>query len=154
MSREYHNGMHMNIEHLVIEFIKDDGTVAQPGEAGNIITTDLMNYAMPFVRYQIEDVGVCKNEVCPCGRGLPLMEGVTGRVADFLICRNGDRIAGISLIENTLTELPGIDQMQIIQNSIDKIVINIVPGNAFNHSVQSALIEYLEKIFFGIISYD
>ena len=144
---EQHNGMHMNIEHLVIEFIKDDGTIAIPGEAGNIVVTDLMNFAMPFIRYKVEDVGVPMETMCSCGRGLPLMGRVTGRVADFLLSKNGDRIAGISLIENTLTDLPGIDQMQIIQNSLDDLMINIVPGKEFSDDVQSNLIRYFEKVF-------
>ena len=105
---EQHNGMHMNIEHLVIEFIKDDGTCAKAGEPGNIVVTDLMNFAMPFIRYKVEDVGVPMDTMCSCGRGLPLMGKVVGRVADFLLNKNGDRVAGISLIENTLTKMAGI----------------------------------------------
>lgn len=144
---EKHDGMHMNIEHLVIEFIKDDGTTAQPGEPGNIVVTDLMNRAMPFVRYRVEDVGVPLNRSCSCGRGLPLMGKVAGRVADFLVSKNGKRIAGISLIENTLTEMPGIDQMQIIQNSLDEMILNIVPGRLFSDTNQSTLSEYFKKVF-------
>ena len=144
---EQHDGMHMNIEHLVIEFIKDDGTVAQPGEPGNIVVTDLMNFAMPFVRYKVEDVGMSMDKMCSCGRGLPLMGKVAGRVADFLIKQDGTRVAGISLIENTLTEMPGIDQMQIVQNSLDDMALNIVPGREFSDSVQLGLSEYFKKIF-------
>ncbi len=144
---EKHDGMHMNIEHLVIEFIKDDGTAAKVGEAGNIIVTDLMNFAMPFIRYKVEDVGVPMDTVCTCGRGLPLMAKVTGRVADFLMSKNGEKVAGISLIENTLTELPGLDQMQIIQNSLDDILVNVVPGKEFSDDVRSNLIRYFAKVF-------
>lgn len=144
---EKHDGMHMNIEHLVIEFITDDGRAAQPGEPGNIVVTDLMNYAMPFIRYRVEDVAAPFDTMCSCGRGLPLMGKVAGRVADFLIKKNGDRVAGISLIENTLTEMSGINQMQIVQNSLDDIVLNIVPGCEFNGSAQSSLSDYFRKIF-------
>ncbi|MCI5120564.1 MAG: phenylacetate--CoA ligase family protein [Candidatus Electrothrix sp. AUS4] len=147
---EEHDGMHMNIEHLVIEFIKDDGTAAQPGEPGNIVVTDLMNYAMPFIRYQVEDVGIPLGTMCSCGRGLPLMGKVTGRVADFLINRKGDRVAGVSLIENTLTKMPGIDQMQIVQNSLDDMVLNIVPGREYSDFVESSLSDYFMTIFPGI----
>ena len=150
---EKHDGMHMNIEHLVIEFIKDDGTAAKVGEAGNIIVTDLMNFAMPFIRYKVEDVGVPMDTVCTCGRGLPLMANVTGRVADFLVSKNGEKVAGISLIENTLTEMAGIDQMQIIQNSLDDMMINIVPGKEFSDDVQSNLIRYFAKSISGYFSH-
>jgi len=144
---EKHEGMHMNIEHLLIEFIKDDGCQAEPGEDGNIVVTDLMNKAMPFIRYQVEDVGVPLNRLCSCGRGLPLMGKVTGRVADFLIKSDGTKVAGISLIENTLTRIPGIDQMQIIQDKIDHVLLNIVPGKAYNEARQRELKTYFENCF-------
>ena len=82
---EKHHGMHMNIEHLVIKFIKDDGTTAKAGEMGNIVVTDLMNFAMPFVRYKVEDVGMPLDRTCSCGLGLPLMDKIAGRVANFLV---------------------------------------------------------------------
>ena len=144
---ERHDGMHMNIEHLVIEFIKDDGTVAEPGELGDIVVTDLMNYAMPFVRYKVEDVGTPLNKQCACGRGLPLMGKVAGRVADFLIKKDGTKVAGVSIIENTLTKIPGIDQMQIIQQSLDAVTLNVVPGTAYTEFAQSFLVDYFREIF-------
>ncbi|WLE96827.1 MAG: hypothetical protein QTN59_19375 [Candidatus Electrothrix communis] len=146
---EQHNGMHMNIEHLVIEFVGEDGSPANPGEPGKIVVTDLMNKAMPFIRYQVEDVGLPMNTQCSCGRGLPLMGNVVGRLADFLVRQDGTKIAGISLIENTLTDLPGIDQMQIIQNNLEDIRINIVPSLNFDGSVKSALSNYFKKTFPG-----
>lgn len=144
---ELHNGMHMNIEHLVVEFIKDDGTGANVGEPGHIVVTDLMNKAMPFIRYNVEDIGVALDRECSCGRRLPLMDKVTGRVADFLIKKDGTRIAGVSLIENTLTKLPGIDQMQILQESIDEIQIKIIPGRIYSEEIRSRLIDYFEQLF-------
>ena len=141
--------MHMNIEHLIIEFIGEAGASVKPGEVGYIVVTDLMNKAMPFVRYRVEDMGTYFEQPCSCGRGLPLMGKVAGRVADFLVKKNGERVAGISLIENTLTKMPGIDQMQIIQNSLDELDLNIVPGKEFNQSIQSDLHHYFKTMFVG-----
>lgn len=142
-----HEGMHMNIEHLVIEFIKADGSYAEPGEPGLIVVTDLMNKAMPFVRYKVEDVGVPLGGSCSCGRGLPLMEKIAGRVADFLIKRDGTKVAGISLIENTLTKIPGIDQMQIVQTDLDRMQLNIVPGEQYCSASEEELVSYFENLF-------
>jgi len=146
---ERHDGMHLNTEHLVIEFLREDGMQVNPGEPGQIVVTDLMNRAMPFVRYLVEDVGVPLNRQCPCGRGLPLMGKVEGRVADFLEKPDGTRIAGISLIENTLTRIPGIDQMQIIQEKIDSITLNVVPGLQFNEQRKEELSMYFRELFDG-----
>jgi len=144
---EAHQGMHLNIEHLYIEFIREDGTYANPGESGKIIVTDLINHAMPFIRYQVEDVGVPMSSACSCGRGLPLMKEVVGRTADFLVRKDGTKVAGVSLIENTLTKIPGIRQMQIVQERIDKIVINIVKGTEFGDSTDRALEQYFYDLF-------
>ncbi len=144
---EYHEGMHLNIEHLFIEFVKDDGSYAAPGEPGSIVVTDLMNKSMPFIRYQVEDVGVQTDRKCSCGRGLPLMESVTGRVADFLVKRDKTRVAGVSLIENTLTRIHGIDQMQIIQETIDEITLNLVVSAEFEKEQEDALYEYFRCLF-------
>ncbi len=144
---EKHDGMHMNIEHLVIEFIKDDGAYAAPGEPGQVVVTDLMNKAMPLVRYQVEDVGVPLDRDCSCGRGLPLMGKVKGRVADFLVKPDGTWVAGISLIENTLTKIPAIDQMQIIQKDYEQLYLNIVPGNKYEDGIGESLITYFKEVF-------
>jgi phenylacetate-CoA ligase len=144
---EQHQGMHLNIEHLVVEFLREDGTAASSGESGSIVVTDLMNKAMPFIRYQVEDVGVLTDRICSCGRGLPLMEHVTGRVADFLVKPDGTRVAGISLIENTLTRFDGIVQMQIVQNDITHIDLNIVRGVDYLDTTTQQLKEYFEQVF-------
>ena len=144
---EQHQGMHLNIEHLYIEFLKEDGTAAGPGEEGQIVVTDLMNKAMPFIRYRVEDVGVPSDKKCDCGRGLPLMERVAGRVADFLIRPDGSKVAGISLIENTLTRIPGIDQMQIVQEEVGSIILNIVRGPAFTTDTAEDLAGYFKSLF-------
>jgi phenylacetate-CoA ligase len=123
---EEHNGMHLNIEHLFIECIKPDGGDAAPGEEGEIVVTDLMNYGMPFIRYRLGDMGVLSDRKCPCGRAFPMLERVTGRTADFLKKKDGTLVAGISLIERTLTKIPGLKQMQIVQQKIDLIQINCV----------------------------
>jgi phenylacetate-CoA ligase len=147
---ERHEGMHLNIEHLFIEFIKEDGREALPGEHGSIVVTDLMNRAMPFIRYRVEDIGVPSKRTCSCGRGLPLMDMVVGRSADFLVRRDGSRVAGVSLIENTLTKIPGIDQMQIIQESRDFIVLNIVAGRDYTSATHDHLIAYFKQEFSGV----
>lgn len=147
---ECHEGMHLNIDHLYIEFLREDGSPAAPGQPGRIVVTDLMNRAMPFVRYEVEDVGVLSIRRCPCGRGLPLMESVTGRLADFLVTREGKRVAGVSLIENTLTRIPGIAQMQIVQESMEQIRLNIVRAEDFLPSSTQALLEYFGRLFSGM----
>lgn len=141
-----HAGMHLNVDHLVIEFLDDAGAPVPSGTEGRIVVTDTDNLAMPLVRYDVEDVGVPTDRCCPCGRGLPLLERVVGRVSDCLVRDDGTRIAGISLIENTLTRWSGIDQLQIEQRSLRELVLRIVPAASYDPQVEQELIDYFTKL--------
>ena len=48
---EKHEGMHLNVEHLFIEFIKNDGSLVSPGEPCKIVVTDFRNHTMPLSCY-------------------------------------------------------------------------------------------------------
>jgi phenylacetate-CoA ligase len=134
---ERHEGMHINADQLIVEVLREDGTPAGPGEFGAVVVTDLLNLAMPMIRYR------------SCGRGLPTIRRIVGRTADFLVRRDGSRVAGISLIENSLTDLPGIDQMQIVQETLDHVTLRVVPGAGFTPDVEAALTRYFEGQFPG-----
>jgi len=144
---ERHAGMHLNIEFLYVEFLRPDGTPAAPGEEGAIVITDLFNRGMPFIRYRIEDVGIPSDRHCACGRGLPIMERVTGRVADYLKRRDGSLVAGVSLVERTLTAIAGLEQMQVVQPSADEIILNVVRAPDFSDRTERELLNEFHSVF-------
>jgi phenylacetate-CoA ligase len=144
---EQHNGMHLNIEHLFIEFLTEDGLPVKDGEDGQIVVTDLTNRGMPLIRYRVEDAGAPSTRMCPCGRGFPMMERVTGRIADFLVKQDGSLVAGVSLVERTLTAIKGIEQMQIIQERVDLIRINMVTREGYGASSEAELLTELRQVF-------
>jgi phenylacetate-CoA ligase len=144
---EAHHGMHLNAEHVFVEFVLDDGSWAAPGQEGRIVVTDLINHGMPLIRYAVGDLGVPAGRACGCGRGLPLMEGLTGRSADFLRRRDGSMVAGISLVEKTLTAIEGIEQLQIIQNRLDEFVLNVVPAARYDQESERELRQVMHDVF-------
>ncbi len=143
---ERHQGLHLNADHVITEFLRDDGTPCAPGEDGRLVVTELVNRGQPLIRYELGDRGVPAAGPCPCGRGLPLMERVTGRTADFLRAEAGYRVQGISIIENTLTKLPGIRQMQIVQDEPLRLQVNLVPGPGWGDDVAAELVATLRGI--------
>jgi phenylacetate-CoA ligase len=144
---EQHNGLHLNVDHLIVELLRDDGTEAAPGEEANMVVTDLVNRGMPLIRYRIEDMGVPSGRTCPCGRGLPLMERVTGRRADFLKRPDGSLVAGVSLVERTLTAIPGIEQMQLVQDEIRRVCARVVKDSHFDAVTEHKLRNELQTVF-------
>lgn len=149
---DIHKGMHLNLHHLVIQTVDTSSNEPVSGKSGKLILTDLINNGMPLIRYQVEDIGRLEYSKCPCGRHTPLLARLEGRTADFLVKDDGTRIAGISLIENTLTNIPGIKQMQIIQNTIDQIIINRVKDDLYTISTDIDLTDYFKQVFGGDIN--
>jgi len=144
---EKHRGMHLNLPHLVVELLDANDQPVKPGEPGKIVVTDLNNFAMPLIRYRVEDVGVYSARQCECGRQLPILERLEGRVADFLKLPEGGQVAGISLVERTLTKVPGIEQMQLVQNSLNEVVINRVKGQDYSDKTDALLLEAMREVF-------
>lgn len=140
-----HKGYHMSIENAVVEFIKNNESVSQ-GEFGKIILTDLSNYAMPLIRYEIGDLGKPSDEQCPCGRGLPLMTEISGRIRDIIITKDGKYIPGAffsMLFYDSKGETKGIKQYQFIQKTTDYAILKIIKGEDFS---QTNLENIIEKI--------
>lgn len=144
---EHHNGMHINAPHIVLECLDGNDQPVAEGEPGKLVITDLNNYGMPTIRYRVEDVGVLTNRQCECGRTLPMLERLEGRVADFLKKPDGGQVAGVSLVERTLTKVPGVEQMQLVQERLHEIKINRVKGKDFTEQTDEALIQEFRQIF-------
>ncbi len=141
---EQQAGMHLNSEHVLVEFLRDDGGACAPGEDGRLVITELVNLGMPMIRYEVGDRGAPGDGVpCACGRGLPLMRSLTGRTADFLRATDGSRVAGISLIENTLTRFPGLRQMQLVQTRTGHVTVNLVRGVEYDEATERGLVDAL-----------
>lgn len=140
---EQHHGMHLNLDHNIVEFLDDEGNPCAPGQDGRIVVTELINFGMPMIRYEVGDRGVPSDRVCPCGRGLPMMESITGRTADFLVAADGSRVAGISIIENSLTRFAGVRQLQIIQEEPLLLIVNVVFDADADPQTESSLLEAL-----------
>ena len=141
-----HSGYHLAIENAVIEFVKDDEHVA-PGELGKIIITDLCNYAMPFIRYEIGDLGVPSDETCPCGRRLPLMKSIEGRTTDILRKTDGGYISspGLTVV---IKDFENIRQIQIIQKTKGYVILKVVRREKYTRD-DSELLKAVMKRYLG-----
>lgn len=148
-----HEGMHINSPHIILECLDANDQPVAPGESGKLVITDLNNFGMPLIRYRVEDVGVLSNQPCSCGRTTPLLKRLEGRVADFLKKADGGQVAGVSLVERTLTKIPGIEQMQLVQEKINELIINRVKGVEYNEETDSYLIDEFRQVFGDGVSF-
>ncbi len=125
--------MHISSENVVVEILKDNKQV-QAEERGEVVLTGLSNYAMPLIRYKVGDVASISRDLCPCGRGLTLLEKIEGRVNNMVLTPEGKIVSGLvfyyisrSLIENNA----GIQKFKVIQTALDSVTFQIVKGPDF-----------------------
>ena len=90
------NGLHVFADMRRIEVVDNarDGTPVAPGTTGEVVVTDLSNRVFPLVRYWLGDRGSLRDEACPCGVTLPLMDPPDGRVNDSIRLPDGAVVAG------------------------------------------------------------
>jgi phenylacetate-CoA ligase len=130
---EHHDGLHINAESLYVEIVAQ-GEPAPPGELGQVVITDLVNYAMPMIRYQIEDCARPAARTCRCGRSLPLIEGIAGRTTDFLLLPDGRLVSGAALTIYLVAKIRGIAQAQLIQENRAAVTVRLVPDVGFGEA--------------------
>ncbi len=115
---------HLQSEVCFIEILGDDGRPCGPGEIGRIVATPLHNYAMPLLRYAVGDLAEV-GMPCACGRGLPVLRRILGRVRNMLRRPDGTTIWPdvTALFEET--EHP-IRQFQVVQTSAARLEVRLV----------------------------
>jgi phenylacetate-CoA ligase len=120
-----HEGLHVAMETTIVEFNRS-GKNVENNQVGDILITDLTNYAMPLIRYAINDQGKRLGARCSCGRGLELISNVVGRLSDDFWGTDGQRHTGHTLSYH-LTMNPDypIGQIQIIQNTLTDFYVRI-----------------------------
>ncbi|MGX7949448.1 phenylacetate--CoA ligase family protein [Oleidesulfovibrio alaskensis] len=151
---EQHQGLHVNMDTLVVECVDADGRPVPEGEPGAVVVTDLSNLAMPFIRYRVGDVSRFMAGTCACGRSYPRLAAVEGRIADYVRTPQGEFISGISLTENFAMKLSGVKQLQIVQEELDYLVFRMVRGADWQDSALETLAQLVRTRFGRSMRYD
>ena len=117
---------HLTEEHVIVETVDADG---QPvcGKPGRLLLTDLDNFAMPLIRYEVGDMGVINPAPCPCGRSLLTLGPLEGRMEDRLEGRNGRSLPACFLARR-FQEMRSIKAYQLEQTSWDSVTLRFVPS--------------------------
>lgn len=123
-----HTGLHVAADHVLIEITED----------GRVLVTDLDNYAMPFIRYEIGDMAEWGRKQCPCGSAFPLLSRVLGRRSDMIRGPNGNRVHG-EFFTHLLEDLQWIErydivQFQVVQEELRFLRVRLVAGKKPNLS--------------------
>lgn len=127
---EVHDGLHISMENLVVEIVVTENGRERPareGETGEVVLTDLHNYGMPFIRYANGDVATAgPSERCACGRTLPRIRSVQGRISETLHDGDGAAVSGIALSYAFYDVSSAVRQFQVVQHRDRSVTIRLV----------------------------
>jgi phenylacetate-CoA ligase len=115
-----------------------DGQCPVPaGSPGELVCTGLLNADQPLIRYRVGDCGRVppEDELCSCGRSLPLMTSVDGRTDDILYTPDGRRVYRMNPV---LYGLP-LREAQFVQESVNRMRVRVVPSAGFGAASEQAL---------------
>jgi len=143
---EQHDGHHVVAESYIVEILKD-GRPAKPGEVGEIVITDLSNHCLPFLRYRIGDLAVAvdNSETCGCGRGLPRIGKIEGRVQAIIVGTNGNYVPGTFFAHLFKDYDYVVRQYQVVQESLGSIKLKVIKASAFNDEAFEEVLSELRK---------
>ncbi|HKJ29689.1 MAG TPA: phenylacetate--CoA ligase [Desulfuromonadales bacterium] len=144
-------GMHIFEDHFIPEIIDPEtGKVLPHGEKGELVLTNIVQEAIPLIRYRTRDITRLHYDKCDCGRTMVRMEKTMGRSDDMLI------IKGVNVfptqIEEVLFQVEGCEpHYQLIverEGTLDTLEVQVeVNENIFFDEMrkQRAFVEMLEK---------
>jgi phenylacetate-CoA ligase len=135
-----HGRMHVNPEYGFVEIVDEQGR-ATDGE-GNIVGTALNDHYFPLIRYRTNDTARWSREPCPCGRSYPVIDRISGRLADQLFDLDG-RAVNCTVIGFAFDSMRNIRKAQVAQVAADRWVIRIVPGPAYRPDDGQRVLEKL-----------
>ena len=140
---EQGRGFHVCTDDVAYRVVDEQGIDVAPGEEGEIIISNLTNRATVLLNYRLGDRVTVGGSDCPCGRMLPLIRQIRGR-SDDLIFLPGGRFIHSGEVLDSLQQVPGVFQIQIVQESLDSLLIRAVAaGTSRDEQTRDRLVKTL-----------
>lgn len=105
-----------------------DGRPAKPGERGEVVLTALHSYAMPFIRFSLDDVVTQGDPTCACGQPFANIRGVAGRMFDYFPLPDGRIVHPYEIIAVLDRTAPWARQFQVVQERADLVRLRLEPS--------------------------
>lgn len=137
-----HGRLHVSPDVGKIEILRQDGSPCAPGEIGEIVTTCLFRRLQPLIRFRLGDLAAWDTEACPCGRAMPVIKEVVGRVEDVVIGPDGRQTFRL---DRVFVGQPHVIEGQIIQKTLSQFIVNVVPAEHFNEVDRASLTALLRQ---------
>lgn len=142
---------HVVAESILLEVVDQDGNACNPGEIGRVVVTPLHNYAMPLLRYEVGDEAEV-GPPCGCGRGLPSLTRIVGRLEDYVQLPSGERRRP-DLEHYKISRIRAVREFQLVQTRLDHIDLRLVISGELLPAEVVILEGVMRRSFEGYLSW-
>ena len=140
--------MHVMDDTVIIEVLNGGRPVAE-GERGEVVVTALHSFAMPFIRYRLEDSVIKGKDACGCGKPFSTIRSILGRTSEYFPLPDGREIHAYELMNEVWDESwvrNWVRRVQIIQERRDRVVVRLVLADELAETRLPALKEKLQGV--------
>jgi len=120
--------LHVSPDVSITEILRPDGSHCMPGEVGEVVVTSLSRTYQPLIRFRLGDMAMWDSEACPCGRQMPVINEVLGRIEDVVVGPDGRQMVRF---HGVFVNQPHVLEGQIVQETLDCIRVKVVTTNGF-----------------------
>jgi phenylacetate-CoA ligase len=146
-----HCGMHIFEPSYCFEVVNEAGNNVPNGQMGELVVTDLFNYAMPLVRYRTGDMVVINDGYCPCGCTWRRIVRIGGRSVDMITRPDGSRVEGLVII--SALRMSGFRlQVQVVQTTPTSLIVRHLSSDRIPEPARDAFAERIREALGGVIT--
>ena len=118
-----HGNYHVIDDYAIHEFYRQDKNNYE------IVGTNLNNNIFHIARYKTGDFAqLAQNKTCACGRIYPLIGNIKGRVGDYLLGEDGNKVY---ILNHISKNIDGVLEIQFIQKQKYQIEVLVVANPIF-----------------------
>ncbi|MCX8022635.1 MAG: hypothetical protein N2745_07670 [Syntrophorhabdaceae bacterium] len=138
---EAHKGIHVGMENAIIEIVPGNNESGY----GEVVVTSLINWGMPFIRYRLGDSSIFAEGDCPCGRKLPRLKSIGGRIADFVVTKSRKLIYG-DFFAHLLYGTKGIEHYRVIQEEAGRVIVLLEKNEFYSEEETKRVLSQFEEM--------
>jgi len=144
---ERHEGYHVCMEYGILEIVDEMGNpVEEEGQDGTVVGTGFDTYCMPMIRYKTDDIATYTQKRCSCGRDLPLIQNIVGRLQEVVVTSDNERIP-LGVLQIRSSGYRNVEQFQFLQEKRGRLILRIVPAPLFSEIDANLILDELKSQF-------
>lgn len=126
---EQRRGLHLHEDLCHVGIVDASGKKVASGEKGEVVISNLVNRGTVLLNYRLGDVASMSSGRCSCGRTLPLLSALEGRVEDIMFLPNGEFVHPRA-VWRVFKGRNEVMQYQLVQHEPERFELKLVTADS------------------------